>query len=171
MSDTTNFKPLAYSSVSLVRLKDSILIQHHWADQQNKFQFNQVPADTYFIRITRPGFADYEEEVLLKENENRDLGNIPMIAKANLLREVIIREKLDAIRIKGDTTEFLADSFNVKKDASVEDLLKKLPGIQVDKNGKITAQGETVNKVLVDGCCTKIRIVIVLWYLSYYSCF
>lgn len=151
LSDTTNFKPLAYSSVSLVRLKDSILIQHHWADQQNKFQFNQVPADTYFIRITRPGFADYEEEVLLKENENRDLGNIPMIAKANLLREVIIREKLDAIRIKGDTTEFLADSFNVKKDASVEDLLKKLPGIQVDKNGKITAQGETVNKVLVDG--------------------
>ncbi len=151
LSDTTNFKPLAYSSVSLVRLKDSILIQHKWANQQNQFSFLQLKPDTYFIRITRPGFADYEDKILLQENESKDLGNIPMIAKANLLREVIIREKLDAIRIKGDTTEFLADSFAVKKDASVEDLLKKLPGIQVDKSGKITAQGETVNKVLVDG--------------------
>ncbi|MBS1660875.1 MAG: outer membrane beta-barrel protein, partial [Bacteroidetes bacterium] len=57
----------------------------------------------------------------------------------------------NAIRLKGDTTEFNADSFRTQPNASVEDLLKKLPGIQVDKNGKITAQGEAVKKVLVDG--------------------
>ena len=55
------------------------------------------------------------------------------------------------IRIKGDTTIYTADSFKVSANANVEELLKKLPGIQVDKNGKITAMGEQVTKVLVDG--------------------
>ena len=53
--------------------------------------------------------------------------------------------------MKGDTTEYTADSFKVRPGASVEEMLRKLPGLQVDKDGKITAQGETVQKVLVDG--------------------
>ena len=73
-----------------------------------------------------------------------------MILKANLLKDVIVTHR-SAINIKGDTTEFAADSFKVQPNATVEDLLKKLPGIQVDKNGQITAQGEKVQKVLVDG--------------------
>jgi hypothetical protein len=68
-----------------------------------------------------------------------------------LLKEIIVQDKRDAIRIKGDTTEYFVDSFLVNKNANVEDLLKRLPGIQVDKNGKITAHGQEVKKVLVDG--------------------
>ena len=68
-----------------------------------------------------------------------------------LLEAVVVNGSKGAIRLKGDTTEFNADSFRTQQGASVEDLLKKLPGIQVDKNGKITAQGEAVKKVLVDG--------------------
>jgi hypothetical protein len=80
-----------------------------------------------------------------------DMGMIPIILKANLLKEVIVRQTIGAIRVKGDTTEYAADSFKVQADATVEDLLKKLPGIQVDRNGQITAQGQKVQKVLVDG--------------------
>ncbi len=80
-----------------------------------------------------------------------DLGQVAMILKSQLLAEVVVQHKLGAIRIKGDTTEYVADSFKVAPGATVEDLLKKLPGIQVDKDGKITAQGESVQKVLVDG--------------------
>ena len=79
------------------------------------------------------------------------MNKVSLILKAKLLEEVVIKQKISAIKIKGDTTEFTADSFHVQANATVEDLLKKLPGIQVDKNGKITAQGETVQKVLVDG--------------------
>lgn len=150
LADTINFKPLAFSSVSLIRESDSILIAHQWTDQQNRFMFKSVPEGIYILQITRPGFADYEDRIRFN-NQELDLGAISLIAKANLLREVVIREKLDAIRLKGDTTEFLADSFQVRQGATVEDLLKKLPGIQVDRTGKITAQGETVKQVLVDG--------------------
>src|SRR5690606_31616646 len=78
-------------------------------------------------------------------------GTIPMISKTHLLNEFVLKVQRGAIKIKGDTTEYMADSFFVKDGANVEDLLKKLPGIQVDRNGQITAQGEKVEKILVDG--------------------
>src|SRR5258707_4082369 len=74
-----------------------------------------------------------------------------MNLKSAMLKEVIIKGTAAQIKIKGDTTEFNAAAFTNQPNAKVEDLLKQLPGITVDKDGKITAQGETVNKVLVDG--------------------
>jgi outer membrane receptor protein involved in Fe transport len=74
-----------------------------------------------------------------------------MKLKATLLKEVIIKGQGAAIKIKGDTTEFNAALYTIQPNDKVEDLLKKLPGIQIDKDGKITAQGKSVPKVLVDG--------------------
>jgi len=73
-----------------------------------------------------------------------------LIPKATLLQEIIVKTG-SPLRIKGDTTIYTADSFKVSANAKVEELLKKLPGITVDKDGKITAMGQTVEKVLVDG--------------------
>ena len=80
-----------------------------------------------------------------------NFGSINMILKSRLLKEVIIKGTANAIKIKGDTTEFNAAAYKIQPNAKVEDLLKQLPGITVDKDGKITAQGQQVNKVLVDG--------------------
>ncbi len=149
--DSVNFKPMAYSSVALIRSSDSILVAHQWLAMDSRFAFTRIDSGTYRLKITRPSFADYEETITLAAGEQKDMGNIVLLSKANLLRDVIVREKRNAITIKGDTTEFFVDSFLVNKNSNVEDLLKKLPGIQVDKNGKITAQGKEVKKVLVDG--------------------
>src|ERR1700733_12040323 len=74
-----------------------------------------------------------------------------MILKSKLLAEVLVKGTRAAIKIKGDTTEYNAAAFKIQPNAKVEDLLKQLPGIQVDKDGKITAEGQEVKKVLVDG--------------------
>ena len=68
-----------------------------------------------------------------------------------MMNEVTIYAFKDPVFFRGDTLVFLADSFQTKENAVVEDLLKKLPGVEVDKNGSITSQGREVNKVLVDG--------------------
>jgi len=149
LSDTVNYKPMAYSSISLIK-KDSVLVRTQFTNQKSEFNLELLPADTYSLRITRPSYADYEEKIVLKDNEQKNLGSIILISKENLLKEVLIKDRM-AIRLRGDTTEFLVDSFLTNKNSNVEDLLKKLPGIQVDKSGKITAQGEEVKKVLVDG--------------------
>ena len=77
----------------------------------------------------------------LMPGETKDVGSVMMTLEANLLADVTVRTKIAAMRMKGDTLEYAADSFHVREGATVEDLLKILPGIQVDKSGNITAQG------------------------------
>jgi hypothetical protein len=99
--------------------------------------------------ITQPFYADLLDDVTVTA-EGLQLNKVSVIPKSKLLQELIIKSG-SPMRIKGDTTIFTADSFKVSANANVEELLKKLPGIQVDKDGKIKAMGQTVEKVLVDG--------------------
>ncbi len=149
VKDTLNVAVLPYSSVVLINTKDSVIAAFTRSDSAGNFSLS-VDSGKYILRVTFPSFADYEDPLVLKK-EVTDMGTIAMVSKERLLNEFVLTKQISAIKIKGDTTEYMADSFGVKENANVQDLLKKLPGISVDKNGKITAQGEEVQKVLVDG--------------------
>lgn len=150
VTDTSEKKNLFNSVVAVLRKSDSVLVGYTRSDRAGNFTLRKLPAGKAIIMVSHPTYADYIEETDLAQSANIDLGKIFLTQKSQLLQEVIV-SNAGAIRIKGDTTEYKADSFHLKAGATVEDLLKKLPGIQVDKNGKITAQGEAVQKVLVDG--------------------
>jgi hypothetical protein len=84
-------------------------------------------------------------------NKNADRGNVVMNDKVKVLEEVVLANEEPPVTLIADTIQYNAGSFKVQPNASVEQLLKKLPGIKVDKDGTIKAQGEKVTKVLVDG--------------------
>ena len=149
-TDTSSKQNLTNTTITLLHAKDSILYKFTRSNAQGNFAIKNLDSGKYVLLVTYPQYAYFVDELSLTDTSKIDLGKISMILKANLLQDVIVRTGA-AIRIKGDTTEFAADSFKVQPNATVEDLLKKLPGIQVDKNGNITAQGEKVQKVLVDG--------------------
>ncbi|HVX52500.1 MAG TPA: carboxypeptidase-like regulatory domain-containing protein, partial [Chitinophagaceae bacterium] len=151
ITDTINRQNLPNTVVSLLRAKDSILVKFTRADANGAFNLKNLPAGDYILLVTYPQYVDYAETLSLTDTSHINTGFVKLILKANLLQDVIVKQQIGSIRLKGDTTEFIADSFKVQPNATVEDLLKKMPGIQIDKNGKITAQGETVQKVLVDG--------------------
>ena len=138
------------SSVVLVRAADSVIDAYGRTNNDGKVELHPSKAGKYLLRASYHGFADYIDVITVK-GPVTDLGVLPMLSKEHLLKEFVITRNIAAIKIKGDTTEYIADSFKTKENATVEDLLKKLPGIQVDKNGQIVAQGETVAKILVDG--------------------
>jgi len=150
VSDTLSRKNLTNAVVTLLHKKDSTLYQFSRTDAHGRFSMPGVQPGKYVLLVTYPKFADYADEVEVKQAPFTDAGTIPLTLKASLLDAVVIRSA-GAIRIKGDTTEFVADSFKVKEGATVEELLKKMPGFQVNSKGEITAQGQRVDKVLVDG--------------------
>ncbi len=151
ITDTLNKQNLTNAVVSFLRAKDSVLIKFVRTDQKGHFEIKGLPTGKYVLLSSFPNYADYTDMITVSDTSQLDLGNIPMITKAHLLEEVVVKQSIGAIKLKGDTTEYRADSFHVQPNATVEELLKKLPGIQVDKNGQITAQGQKVQKVLVDG--------------------
>src|SRR6476620_8450067 len=150
VADTLGKKTLANAVVSLLQKKDSSLYKFIRTDKEGNFQIPKVDTGRYVILVSFPRFADYVDEVVVKAGETNSIGSIPLTLKSSLLDAVVIKSA-GAIRIKGDTTEFIADSFKLKEGATVEDLLKRLPGFQVNSKGEITAQGQKVSKVLVDG--------------------
>ena len=151
ITDTAEKKPLPGSAVLLLRAADSIMVQFTRAAGSGDFRFSHIPTGHYLLLVTYPSYADYVDELEVKDSLPLVLPPIGMVLKSKLLETVVVNGSKGSMRIKGDTTEFTADSFKTQQNATVEDLLKKLPGIQVDSKGQITAQGETVKKVLVDG--------------------
>lgn len=141
-------KPVHNAVVALLTPKDSILYKFTRSDKEGKFEFKNVKKSPLILMTSHFQYADYVEDITI-EGKSKNLGTLQLLSKSKLLREVII--KTGSIRIKGDTTSYRASDFKVDANANVEELLKKLPGIQVDKNGEIKAMGETVKKVLVDG--------------------
>ncbi|MEO7316117.1 MAG: hypothetical protein ABIW47_13090, partial [Ginsengibacter sp.] len=140
--------PVHNAVISLITPIDSIIYSFTRSDASGKFILKNIPNGKYIIMTSQPWFGDLLDNIDVQENT--ELPTIHLLSKAALLQEVIVNSGTP-MRIKGDTTIYTADSFVVSANANVEELLKKLPGIQVDKDGKITALGETVQKVLVDG--------------------
>ena len=150
VTDTLNNSQLQKASVVLIRTSDSVIQCFTRTKNDGSFELTVPAQGKYILKVTFPSFADYMDVINIKKSTT-NYGVIPMVSKEHLLKEFVLTQQIAAIKIKGDTTEYMADSFKVKENATVEDLLKRLPGIQVDKNGQITAQGETVQKILVDG--------------------
>lgn len=148
--DTTVKKNLQYSIAALINEADSALYIAVRADESGAFEINKIPPGKYTLMVSYPHMADYLQQIVITDTSKINLGKITMVSQAVLLQEVVIQSGLP-IRMKGDTLEYTADSFAVKPGANVEELLKRLPGIHVDRNGKITAQGKEVKKILVDG--------------------
>lgn len=148
VSDTSAKQSLQNAVISILDAKDSVLYKYTRTDKKGNFSLKDIPYGNYILLISYPTYGDYVDAIKI-DKPDYDEKQIILTPKAKLLEAIIIAQQ--SIRIKGDTTEYLADSFKVRPNASVEDLLKELPGLQVDKDGKITAQGETVQKVLVDG--------------------
>jgi hypothetical protein len=149
--DEVNKMNLVNASVSLLGQKDSILYKFIRTDANGFFEFKNLIPGNYLLFIRHPFYEDHIDQLQLNGTSKINLGTIKMALKTINLKEVTVSQQVSSIRIKGDTTEFNAADFKARAGASVEEVLKKLPGIQVDKNGNITAMGEKVNKVLVDG--------------------
>ena len=148
--DTSEGRLLSSASVLLLRPADSVLFRSVRTASDGIFRFQGIMDGTYILMVTFPKYADYMDTIVIS-GADRDLSVIPLTTRAQLLQEVIIRRTAAAIRMKGDTTEYRADSFHVAPNADVQELLKRMPGIQVNARGEITTQGEKVTKVLVDG--------------------
>lgn len=148
--DTVNKQVLKDASISILEAKDSTVESFSLAKADGAFEIKGFSFGTYIIQISFNGYEAYFKKIdFTKANPMADLGNIYLKPSQNELAGVTVKSA--PVQIKGDTTEFNAGSFKTKPNASAEDLLKKLPGVQVEKDGTVKAQGQNVTRVLVDG--------------------
>lgn len=135
-----------------IRFSDSTLVNYGHSNSTGFFKPMTVPLDTYIVILSHPSFSDKTYLLVPSKTDTAfNFKNAVLPPKSVELNEVEVVAYRDKSYYKGDTLVFTADSFKTQANATVEDLLKKLPGVRVDAKGKITIQGKEVDKVLVDG--------------------
>lgn len=147
----TSAAPLASSTVMLLSPKDSSLVNFTRSDDKGAFTFKNLKSGTYVLKISFVGFIPYNFVVKPTGEAVIDLGALKLKPITRELMEVVVRTAKAPLTIRGDTIEYNAGSFKVPPGSTVEDLLRKLPGVQVDPDGNIRAQGQEVKKITVDG--------------------
>ena len=147
----TSAAPLASSTVMLLSPKDSSLVNFMRSDDKGAFTFRNLKSGTYVLKISFVGYIPYNLVVKPTGEAVIDLGALKLKPITRELMEVVVRTAKAPLTIRGDTIEYNASSFKVPPGSTVEDLLRKLPGVQVDQDGNIRAQGQDVKKMTVDG--------------------
>lgn len=144
-------EPAAMATVMLLNPADSTLLTFARCDAQGTFAFKNVRNTAYLLKISYVGYLPYQQYLLPAESETLDLGTLVLKPIQRELMEVVVRTAKAPLYIRGDTIEYDATTFKVPPGSTVEDLLRRLPGIEVDDAGNIKAQGRDVRRVYVDG--------------------
>jgi outer membrane receptor protein involved in Fe transport len=144
--------PVHSATVSLINLQDSTLLAFYLTDDDGAFVFKRVPLGRYRVVVSRLGYFQQARTLeLTTAQPGLKMESINMSNNDVTLGDVLIVEEAPPVTLKGDTLEFNAGSFKTAPNAVAEDLLKKLPGVEVQSDGTIKVNGQTVSKVLVDG--------------------
>lgn len=143
--------PLALATIIILDATDSTYITFAQADKNGLFSIKENLSEPFIIKVSYLSYFSFEKRLDPKDSSVFDLGNIRMTQINNVLFEVVINEAKAPLKMHGDTIEYDASTFKVPSGSSVEDLLRKLPGIAVAADGSISSQGQGVNKVTVDG--------------------
>ncbi len=154
VKDSLTGEPLSFAAATLLNAVDSQLVQVNYSDENGSIELSTSKSGVYYFCVS---YLSYEAQIksikITSENVGKtiDFGTLKMSKKSTLLSDVTIKADIVAIALKGDTVEYNPQAFKTRPNANVEELLKKIPGVEVDKDGSIKANGEGVTKILVDG--------------------
>lgn len=150
--DTLAKQPVASATITVLKKKDSALVTFTMSDGKGRFEITGLADGEYRLLITHVNYHGSSKSITVNEAaRDKDLGNVIMRDAAQVLDEVVVTAEAPPVTLIGDTVQYNAGSFKTPPNANVEQLLKKMPGIQVEKDGTIKAQGQEVKRVMVDG--------------------
>jgi len=149
VNDTLD-NPLIMATVLLLEEIDSTMIDYGRSEVDGSFKFKNVNEGNYLVKTTYIGYLPVTVPVKVVA-EDITLETIKMKPIAAELMEVVVKEARASMKMRGDTIEYDASTFQVPDGSTVEDLLRRLPGIELSQDGAITADGKDVTKVTVDG--------------------
>ena len=150
VADSSNLLPLAGATVLLMQGPDSATVAYATTDTSGRFSLSTTSSGAMLLGISFTGFRPWFQQIILTDKTPElELNTLALVPDTNQLEDVLISRP--PVSIKNDTIEFRASAFKTAPNATVEDLLKKLPGVEVDREGNITAQGEEITRIYVDG--------------------
>lgn len=147
-----NNEPIEQATVRLLSVKDSTMVGGVASLRNGNFTLKNIKAGNYLLHISFVGFDPLYQPLQITGKTNPvKLGKLALSDGAIQLGEAVVVGKAPEVVMKNDTVEYNADSYKVAEGSMLEDLLKKMPGVEIGSDGKITVNGKEIKKVLIDG--------------------
>ena len=147
--DAKTSEPVSFATASLTVKGEKTAAKYELTDAEGAATLAKVKKGTYVLKAELMGYKSHEQEVVVEKNI--DLGEIKMNEDVEVLDAASVSAVGNPIVVKKDTIEYSASSFKTSDNDMLEELLKKLPGVEVEADGTITANGETITKITIDG--------------------
>ena len=142
-------EPLEYVSIAILQQKDSLYVNSAITDNKGGFRIYNLPKDSLIVQINYVGYQVYFKNIVYK-NQPIDFKTITLSEDTSTLDEVVLTVTIP-IQIKNDTIAYNANSFKTNPGDNIDVLLEKLPGVEIDSDGQVLAQGEPITRIFVDG--------------------
>ena len=144
-------EPMIQATIQLFTATDSIFVGGTVSDNKGNFYVEAPSSGTYKLRISSIGYQTIERELTLRRNENQDLGNLLMESESFMLQEAVVTGRAAQVIVRKDTILYNPDAYRTPEGSPIEELIKRIPGAEVDEDGNITINGKEVKKILLDG--------------------
>jgi hypothetical protein len=148
--DNDDQSVLAGATVTLVSKTDSTRKYHVASDDKGAFVFSGIAYDTFILKVNSLGYSKIRQTVIV-DTAVKNLGAVNLFKADKELTDVVVVSDPPPVQQKGDTIQYSATQYKVNPDATAQDLIAKMPGITVDQSGTVTAHGDQVKSVTVDG--------------------
>jgi hypothetical protein len=150
--EKSNKQPVEQATVRLLNVSDSTFISGAASDNNGNFTIKRVKSGNYLLAATFIGLEPVYLPVRITGKTNPvNTGKLEMADASITLGEAVITAKAVEVTVRNDTVEYNADSYKVTEGSMLEDLLKKMPGVEIDSEGKVTVNGKEIKKIMVDG--------------------
>ena len=149
LTDSSTGEPVGFATVYIIKQGAKDPAKYALTDAKGNAVLEKVRPGTYIFKAEMMGYKPYEKEI--KVEGAMDLGTVKMDLDNTVLDAASVSATGNPIVIKKDTVEYNASSFKTTDNDMLEDLLKKLPGLEVSEDGSITANGQTITKITIDG--------------------
>ena len=144
-------EPMAQATIQLFTASDSTFVGGTVSNERGAFIIEAPSNGTFRLKISSVGFQTIEREVTLRRYQNQELGELLMSSDAVLLKETVITGRAAQVIAKKDTLVYNPDAYRTPEGSPIEELIKRMPGAEVDEDGNITINGKEVKKILIDG--------------------
>ncbi|MGX8695042.1 MAG: carboxypeptidase-like regulatory domain-containing protein [Prevotella sp.] len=151
LTDADAKESLVQATVQLFRSKDSTFVGGTVTDLHGNFSIEAPSNGIYRLRLSSIGFQTIEREVTLRNNRGQELGDLMMSPETVMLKEAVVTGRAAQVVVRKDTLVYNPEAYRTPEGSAIEELIKRMPGVEVDDDGNITMNGKQVKKILIDG--------------------
>ena len=144
-------EPMVQATIQLFQASDSTFAGGTVSNEKGNFYVEAPRPGTFRLRISSVGYQTLEREVTLRRNERLEVGILLLESETTMLKETVITGRAAQVIVRKDTIMYNPEAFRTPEGSPIEELIKRIPGAEVDEDGNITINGKEVKKILLDG--------------------